>query len=82
MKRTTIQADEPLLLELRQLADEQGMTTSQIIREALKQYLHKHQRGIRTLSFAGVGSSGRKDISTKAEELLTTQVKKETGWGS
>lgn len=81
MRRTTIQANEELLLEVKQLAEEQRTTVSQIIRGALEEYLYQHRQGARALSFVGIGSSGRKDISRDVENIIAAQVEKGTGWG-
>lgn len=57
MKRTTILADEGLLLEAQQLATQQGMTVTALIQDAIREYLAAH-RPKRRLSIIGVGSSG------------------------
>lgn len=69
MKRTTIVADESLLLELKHRAKREGRTISELIREALNDYLRRGERK-KTLSFVGAGRSGRSDISEKSEEIL------------
>jgi metal-responsive CopG/Arc/MetJ family transcriptional regulator len=43
MKRTTIMADEGTLLELKAIAQRQGKSTSQVIREALAEYVVSHR---------------------------------------
>ncbi len=71
MKRTTIMVDEGTLLELGQIADERGTSASQLIREALAEYVvvaRSDQRVMRSLpSFVGIGE-GPADLSTRAEE--------------
>ena len=57
MKRTTILADEGLLLEAQQLAAQRGMTFTALVQEALREYLDAH-RPERRLSIIGIGSSG------------------------
>jgi len=47
MKRTTILLEEDLLLEVQQLAKEQQTTTSQVIQQAVADYV-EGQRGIRS----------------------------------
>lgn len=69
-KRTTIQAEEGLLLELRYLAKRQGTTLSHVIREALATYLVERQEAQALPSFVGVGEGERTDASERAEELL------------
>lgn len=69
MKRTTIVADEALLLELKYRAKREGKTVSELIRKALDDYLRRSERR-KTLSFVAAGRSGRNDISEKSEEIL------------
>ncbi|MBI4321740.1 MAG: CopG family transcriptional regulator [Chloroflexi bacterium] len=81
MKRTTILADESTLLEIKQLAEEQEQSVSDVIREALSEYVatrRKPERG--HISFIGAGRSGRTDISERAEEILQDAVKPHEGW--
>ena len=79
MKRTTIEADEGLLLELNQLAYRLGQPTSSLVREAIAEYVARHREETRTLSFAAIGASGRHDISERAEEILAEDIDKD-GW--
>jgi len=83
MKRTTIMVDEEALLELGQIADERGTSASQVIREALAEYLvaaRSEQRAMRPLpSFVGIGE-GPTDLSTRAEELVEQYTGLERGW--
>lgn len=69
MKRTTLFADEQLLFQLRKLAETKGESVAHMVREALRQYV-VHERGKKTLSFLGIGKSGRSDVSENAEKLL------------
>lgn len=75
MKRTTIVADESLLLELKHQAKREGKTVSELIREALEEY-RRRSKGKKTLSFVGAGRSGRKDISEKSEKILEEAFEK------
>ncbi len=72
MKRTTIVADESILLELKHRALREGRPVSDLIREALNNYLRTNKtiNKKRALSFVGTGKSGRKDISERSEEIL------------
>jgi len=78
MKRTTIFADEKLLNDLRQIADEEGISTAEGIRQALERFVAQRQKSRKKLSFVGIGRSGRKDVSERCEELLWTKSAKET----
>ncbi len=80
MKRTTIQMDEALLLEIKQLAEENETTMSEMIREALREYVEAHRKARPPLSFIGASRSGRDDVSSNAEAILSAEAKRETGW--
>lgn len=79
MARTTILLDDDLLLEVKQLARANGVTATEVIREALKAYIERQQR-TRTLSFTGVGKSGRRSISKQAEAILRRKGDRREGW--
>ena len=78
MKRTTIFADEKLLNDLKRIADEEGISTAEGIRQALEKFIAQRQKSRRKLSIVGIGRSGRKDISERCEELLWTKSANET----
>ena len=80
MKRTTIFADEDLLLGLKDLAKHRGTTVSEIVRDALEQYLAQNRPWRGLPSFAGMGDSGRSDISERAEEILAEDIDRQSGW--
>ncbi len=69
MKRTTVKLPDEVDRELREEAARRGITISELTREAIAAYL-PHQRGRRTLRAAGVGDSGRSDISARIDEIL------------
>lgn len=83
MKRTTIMVDESTLLELSHLADERNVSASQLIREALAEYVVAARvaaQPARPLpSFVGVGE-GPADLSERSEELLEALTSSEKGW--
>lgn len=69
MNRTTIVAEDSLLLQLRAMAQRQRVSLSELIRRALRAYVGK-EKG-RTLSFVGAGSSGGGlRLSERDEEIL------------
>jgi hypothetical protein len=85
MKRTTIMADEGTLLELKAIAQWQGKSTFQVIREALAEYVVTHRADGRyknpLLALAGLGeSSGETDVSERAEEILAAEIDPIRGW--
>lgn len=73
MKRTSIKLDDDLDARMRHEAARRGMTLSEWGREAIAAHLPGEPgEGARRrrLPFAGVGDSGRSDISERMEELL------------
>jgi metal-responsive CopG/Arc/MetJ family transcriptional regulator len=73
MKRTTIFADEELLSGLKHIADEEGISVAEAIRQALDRFVAQRQKPRKRLSFVGIGRSGRNDVSERCEELLWTK---------
>ncbi len=76
MKRTTIFIDESLMEEIKAISEEEGKTTSESIREAMKNYVRSKRRKKRRLSFVGVGSSGKRTVASRHEELLWQEGKR------
>lgn len=71
MKRTTVKLPDDVDARLRHEADRRGMTISDLTREAIEQHLGgRHRR----LEAAGIGHSGRDDISERIEEILAAEV--------
>lgn len=82
MKRTTIVAEEGLLLEIKQIADEENHSLSDVIQDALREYVRSKRQAKRgTISFVGAGRSDRTDISEKAEDILDMDIHQNGGWG-
>jgi metal-responsive CopG/Arc/MetJ family transcriptional regulator len=73
MKRTSVKVPDELDARLRNEAERRGKTVSEITREALESYLGARSNG--RLSFAGVGASGRQDISERIEEILAGEAR-------
>ncbi|MFH0803268.1 MAG: ribbon-helix-helix protein, CopG family [bacterium] len=78
MLRTTILADEEILLRLRLLAKRQKKTLSEVIRKALDTYLEQ-KTGRKKLSFLGAGHSGKKNVSAAAEEIINKNLHTDEG---
>lgn len=70
MKRTTIFADDDLLNEIKEISIEENRSVAELVREAIEGYVEQKRRKKKGLSFVGMGSSGRKDIAERHEELL------------
>ncbi len=79
MKRTTVLADEELLLEAKQLAARDGKSLTDVIREALTQYVAAHRTN-RRLPFVGMGNSGNPNLAYQTEEILSTEGDPIYGW--
>lgn len=64
-------------LDLGCLAKQQERSKAELIREALEQYLKKHE-GARTLARSiGMGRSGMPDLAERAEELYGKLLEEE-----
>jgi len=80
MKRTTIFAEEDVLLELKHLAKAQNRTAAEVVRDALQAYIHAHRPKRKRLSFYAMGAFGETDVAERAEEILAREIKRESGW--
>ncbi len=79
MKRTTIFADEDLLDAIKHIADEEGTSIADTIRQALDRFVTQRQKSKKQLSFIGIGRSGRRDVSERYEELLWSKSETKAG---
>jgi predicted transcriptional regulator len=70
MKRTTVFVDDEVIGALQTIARRRGVPLAEITREALGAYVSRRQRRRKSLTLAGIGSSGRDDVAERAEELL------------
>jgi predicted transcriptional regulator len=73
VKRTTVKLSDDLDARLRHEAQRRGVTISELTRIAIEEHL-RSPRGRRRLAAAGVGHSGRDDVSERIEEILATEV--------
>lgn len=77
MKRTTIVADEGLLLEIKQLAEQQNESISEVIQAALGEYVRRRRPAKRgTISFVAAGRSGHAEVSERVEEILESDARR------
>lgn len=79
MKRTTILADEALLVEVKHLAEQEGRTLTAIVQEALRAYVRTHQPP-RRLSVAGAGRSGQPQLARQEQVTLSDEITPLEGW--
>jgi predicted transcriptional regulator len=68
-QKTTVYLDAAEYRRLKLLAAEDGRPPAALIREAVSQYAARRQPRRKARS-VGLGRSGRKDLSERAEELL------------
>jgi predicted transcriptional regulator len=87
MKRTTIVADEEVMLEIQSIAQRENRSTSNVIREALATYVHRyHSRTTKPenplLAIAALGQNrtGETDVSERVEEILADEIDPKFGW--
>src|SRR5713226_4336303 len=80
MKRTTILAEEGLLLEAKYQADREGKTFTKLVHEALAEYITAHRPARELPEFVGMGHSGDGTIAARAEEILAAEIDPIEGW--
>jgi metal-responsive CopG/Arc/MetJ family transcriptional regulator len=68
MSKTTIELEPLTALALERLANAQGRSEAELIREALERYLR--EQSWPKPSRGGLLSSGRSDVSDRVEEIL------------
>lgn len=68
MKRTTIFIDEGTERELRLVARRRGRSVAAVVRDAIAREVAAETRP--SLSFVGIGDSGRRDVAARHEDLL------------
>ena len=67
--KTTVYLDAEDYRRLKALAQAQGGSAAELVREAVAEYVRTHVEELPASSI-GVGRSGRGDVSSKAESLL------------
>ncbi|MCL4508632.1 MAG: type II toxin-antitoxin system VapB family antitoxin [Chloroflexi bacterium] len=81
-KRTTILADEALLVEAQQFAARNGTSFTKLVETALREYLEVH-RPPRRMEFIDMGSSSGPSFSVADgwdEEILAAAADPVAGW--
>jgi hypothetical protein len=73
MRRTTIKLPDDVDARLRHEARRRGVPIAVVVREAVE--AHLGIGGRRRLGAAGVGQSGRSDISMRIEEILREELR-------
>ncbi|HLK21435.1 MAG TPA: ribbon-helix-helix domain-containing protein [Bryobacteraceae bacterium] len=77
MVKTTVYLESDVVLALRRMADSQGRSQAELIREAIQTHVKKAKRA----KLPGIGEfdSGHTDTSERADQLLTRAAKR-GGW--
>ncbi|MFI9508857.1 CopG family transcriptional regulator [Nocardia sp. NPDC052566] len=73
MRRTTVKLPDELDERLRHEAQRRGVTVAEVTREAIAQYLAAPPEGRRRFGAAGAGHSGRSDVSSRIDEILSEE---------
>ena len=69
-QKTTVYLDPPEYQRLRRIAHARGCATAMLVREAVAEYTARHGTR-RTPRSVGAFTSGRHDLSERAEDLLS-----------
>ena len=87
MKRTTVLADEALLLDAKYLAKQLGKSFTDVVREALAEYVVSHRPGRkRVLSVEGIGHGpgaepgDERDLAERLDDMLRTEIEPDGEW--
>ena len=74
MVKTTVYLDTDVVLSLRRMAESQGRSQAELIRDALQTYTQKTKRP----KLPGIGEfdSGHTDTSSRADEILRRAAKR------
>jgi hypothetical protein len=85
MKRTTVLAEESLLLDAQHLAKQMGVTFTDVVREALAEYVANHRPRRQALSFEGIARRGpdagdNRPLAERLDQALRAGVTAPGGW--
>ena len=80
MRRTTILADEALLMEAKHLASLQGTTFTALVQDALRDYIVIHRPERRRISIAGIVHFANHWTADSLNEELKTDIDPIEGW--
>lgn len=79
MTRTTILAEDKLMLEIRSLAQRTGVSVSELVRRALEEFVRGHGKEGPYPTFIGTGESGGAMRVSENDERLLFQDKPRKG---
>ena len=74
MVKTTVYLDTEIVLSLRRMAESEGRSQAELIRDALERFTHGHKRPLPR----GLGkySSGQSDVSERSRDILRDAAKR------
>jgi len=70
MTTITIQAEEDIVISIKQTAKLKSITTDALVKEALLNYLQLQIPRSKKYSFIGIGHSGKKNISKQVKKTI------------
>lgn len=73
MRRRTIELPDELDSRLRHEARRRGATVAEVVRDAIAQYLPAPAEHLRRFGAAGTARSGRSDVSSRIDEILSEE---------
>jgi hypothetical protein len=80
MSTLQVQLDDELMEHLRQTAQIQAVSLEALVRTALEAYLQPQPPAQKPYSFIGIGRSGKHQLSTQVEEILSIGANRREGW--
>jgi len=78
VKRTTILAEEELFADAKRLAEREGKTFTQVVHEALAEYVTARRRP-RKLSIVGI-AHGPGNVAERVDQILLDELDAPQGW--
>ena len=80
MQTITIQIEDKFVNKLEQIAQIESITTEEVAKEVLLNYLKAKLQKPDKYSFIGIGHSGKGNISSQVGEILRNGANKREGW--
>jgi len=74
MKKTTIYLEEEQFLLLKRLAEAEGRSTAELIREAVSRYLQGDSSRVVYFSFVGIGEGPKGEAASEEAEEIVKRV--------
>jgi Arc/MetJ-type ribon-helix-helix transcriptional regulator len=78
MKRTTVMLPDDMAARLRYEAGRRGVSTAELVREAVERYLPPAKPG-RKLAFFAIGEGRSSDDSERVDEIVLEAIERKRG---